>query len=382
MNPQIRTTIKCIIGQLNQQFFERETIIKACWAAILSRSHILLLGAPGTAKSAIISSICKRITGTSYFEWLLTRFSTPEELFGPVSLKGLENDEYRRITTNKLPEAHIAFLDEIWKGGSAILNSLLTAINERCFDNGKIRESIPLVSLCAASNELPEEKELDALYDRFILRFWVPYIQESSNWCSLIASAVPTKYDPATNMPKPDSGPTTITLSDLEKAQVNVMSVKFPEAVINTMRDIKMTLEREGVVASDRRWKQTVRVLQAWAWLDGRDEVTEQDLELLCEMLWKEPEQRPVLVSKILSVTNPLDLEATKFYDDCLSVFSQFSPDCASSTKEEVAAKLRSALEKIDNTLKIADPVKTKKMKEVRESIKSWYKQVIITLEL
>jgi len=365
--------IQSIIDEMNSQFYERETIIKACWAALLAKQHCLLLGPPGTGKSYLIDTMCKHIVGVEYFQWLLTRFSTPEELFGPISLKGLEKDEYRRITAKKLPEAHVAFCDEIYKANAAILNSMLTLINERAFDNGNQRTTTPLISLYGASNELPEEEELAALHDRFILKFWIPYISESQKWCSLIRGAV--KNGNGTNC-------TTITLDELVQAQAEVEAVKFPEKIINIMRDIKMTLERDGVVASDRRWKQTVRVLQAWAWLDSRDEVTEQDLELLCDMLWKEPEQRTTLVSKVLSVTNPLDLEATKFFDDCLSVFSQFSPDCPSALREEIAAKLRAALEKIDSTLKIADPAKVKKMKGVRESVKGWYKEVVSALEL
>jgi len=373
MNSQIKDNINSIINELNQEFFERNGIIKAAWAAILAKQHVLLLGLPGTAKSAITHSVCKRITGTSYFEWLLTRFSTPEELFGPISLKGLENDDYRRVVDKKLPEAHIAFVDEIFKGNAAILNSLLTIINERAFDNGRNRMNIPLISMFGASNELPEEEELAALYDRFILRYDVKYIQEAKNWCALIAGAV-NKDTAAKGI--------TISLEDLARAQEDVLTVKLPAVVVSTMREIKMSLEHEGIVASDRRWKQTVRVLQAWAWLDGRTEIENGDLELLCDMLWKEPEQRPTLVSKILSVTNPLDLEAIKFYDDCLEVFSQFSKDCASSIKEEVAAKLRAALEKIDSVLKIADPVKVKKMKETRESIKAWYRDVVAALDI
>lgn len=369
----MREKIRTIISELNGRFYEREVIIKSCWSAILSKSHLLMLGAPGTAKSAVISEICKHISGANYFEWLLTRFSTPEELFGPISLKGLEKDEYRRITTKKLPEAHLAFCDEIFKGGSAILNSLLTIINERAFDNGNQRIKIPLISIFGASNELPESGDLDALYDRFILRFWVPYIQEASNWCSLISSAVTNgKNDKCT----------TITLDELMLAQTDVENVKFPDKIVATMRDIKMTLEQDGIVASDRRWKQTVRVLQAWAWIDGRDEVTEQDLELLCDMLWKEPEQRTTLVSKILSVTNPLDLEALQLYDDAMSVFSKFNPNVQTTDKEETAAKLRQALKKIDDQLKIADPAKTRRMKETQTTIKGWYRKVIESMEI
>ena len=366
------TKIQTIINELNQEFYEREHIIKSCFAAILARQHVLLLGKPGTAKSAIIDSICKCITGVTYFQWLLTRFSTPEELFGPVSLKGLENDEYRRIITHKLPEAHIAFCDEIYKANAAILNSMLTLINERAFDNGNQRISTPLISLIGASNELAQEGELAALDDRFILRFWVGYIQEASHWCALLMGSAN----------KSNRTSTTITMDELVQAQAEVAKVTLPEKVVAIMREIKMSLEKEGVVASDRRWKQTISVLQAWAWLDGKSEIEEQDLELLCDMLWKEPEQRPILVSKVLSVTNPLNLEATKYYDDCLEVFSQFSKDCASTVKEEVAAKLRVALEQIDKTLKIADPLKTKKMKEVQTSIKGFYKEVLVHLDV
>lgn len=109
----VYTKIRTIISELEDMFYERNQIIKASWAAILSRSHILYLGVPGTAKSALADAICRRIEGIEYFQWLLTRFSTPEELFGPVSLKGLKNDEYRRIIDKKLPTAHFAFVDEV-----------------------------------------------------------------------------------------------------------------------------------------------------------------------------------------------------------------------------------------------------------------------------
>jgi len=369
----VRNKFQTIATELKAQFYERERIVDAALVAILSKQHMLQLGVPGTAKSMLTDALCQRIDDAQYFWRLLTRFSTPEELFGPVSVKGLENDDYRRIIDKMLPVSHIAFLDEIFKANAAILNSLLTIINERRYDNGKTSIQTPLVSIFGASNELPEEEELDALYDRFILRFDVKYIQDGSKWEALMAKAAVRTNGNGVG--------TKITLDELAQAQAEVAKVTFPDSVIKVMRDIKMTLEREGLVASDRRWTQTVRVLQAWAWLQGRDEVTDQDLELLCDMLWKEPAERTTLVSKILSVTNPLDLEAIKFYDDCKDVFSQFQPGNSSST-QETAAKLRKALESIDNTLKFADATKTKKMKEVRGAIAGWYKQVVESLDL
>src|SRR4051812_45272052 len=155
---------------LSNTFPERRNVIDGALCAILANEHVLLLGQPGTAKSALVRAIAQAFGGT-YFERLLTKFSTPEELFGPISLKALEQDRYARVVSNKLPEAQFAFVDEVFKANSAILNSLLTAMNERIFHNDGAPLAMPLVSLFGASNELPDGKELEALFDRFLLRF-------------------------------------------------------------------------------------------------------------------------------------------------------------------------------------------------------------------
>ena len=160
-----RERLAAIATELDQTFVERSEVVEGALAALLAGQHLLLIGPPGTAKSMLADRICQRIEGAGYFQWLLTKFTTPEEVFGAVSLKALERDEYRRVTTNKLPEAHIAFLDEIFKASSSILNALLTLLNERCFDNGSERLRTPLVTLFGAANELPEEDELQAVYD-------------------------------------------------------------------------------------------------------------------------------------------------------------------------------------------------------------------------
>lgn len=171
--------IKRIQSQLTQGLIEREQTIKLTLLAALAGEHILLIGPPGTGKSLVSRRLHLVFQDTPYFERLLTKFSVPEELFGPLSIQALEQDQYTRLTKGYLPQASIAFLDEIFKANSAILNALLTLLNEREFDNGILREKAPLISVIGASNELPEEANLSALYDRFLFRQYVEPVSKS-----------------------------------------------------------------------------------------------------------------------------------------------------------------------------------------------------------
>ena len=156
----VQTKFDQLRTELNQHFPERGSVIDGALMAVLAGEHVLLLGPPGTAKSALVRAIAQAFGGT-YFERLMTRFSTPEELFGPISLKALEQDQFVRNSQGKLPTAEFAFVDEVFKANSAILNSLLAVVNERVFHNdGAGPVPVPLVSLFGASNELPEGKEL------------------------------------------------------------------------------------------------------------------------------------------------------------------------------------------------------------------------------
>lgn len=291
--------------ELRKQFHERDDEIDSLLTALLAREHVLLLGKPGTAKSALARAVCEAIEGADYFRWLLTKFSTPEELFGPISFAGLEKDEYRRLTRGKMPEAHVAFLDEIFKANSAILNSMLTIINERELDNGTGTVKCPLETVVGASNELPdsESEGLDALYDRFLLRHWVDYIADHDCFKVLLLA----RQEPWIQG--------KLTFSDLRALQKRVYDVNFPEDMVDAVVQIRDTLAEDGIVASDRRWRRCMHLIRAYAVLQGHDQVEEDDLLILKHVLWREPDQRARVAARVGQVASPVTAEALEILD-------------------------------------------------------------------
>lgn len=180
--------IKALLKVLSQGVYEKEHIIAIALLSAIAGESIFLLGPPGTAKSLVARRLKLAFKAGVAFEYLMSRFSTPDEIFGPVSISLLKNeDRYERVVDGFLPTATIVFLDEIWKASPSIQNSLLTAINERIFQNGRSTINLPMKALIAASNELPAEDEgLEALWDRFLVRMVSNCIQNEATFYKMV----------------------------------------------------------------------------------------------------------------------------------------------------------------------------------------------------
>eukprot|EP00439_Symbiodinium_sp_Y106_P086869 s383_g36.t1 len=290
--PQVSTLaerISAAVADLEEGLIERSLEVRILLLAAFCAEHVLLLGPPGTAKSLLARRLT-RFVGTEavFFERLLTRFSVPEELFGPLSLKSLERDEYVRKTAKYLPEASVAFVDEIFKANSAILNTLLSVVNERVFDNGPERVAVPLQCLVAASNEAPESEELEALYDRLLFRLLVEPVSDA-RVPDLVA---------ATCLKPPDTAATktarsfAVGLEDAQHAQEFAGTVKVGPKVVEVLVDCRRFFAKlqPPVQLSDRRLGQSVRMMQVAAWTCGRSEVELCDCALLGHVFWSSPE--------------------------------------------------------------------------------------------
>jgi MoxR-like ATPase len=287
----LKKRIQELLRHLSVGMHEREEIVAVSFLGALSGQNTFLYGPPGTAKSLISRRIACGFEDPSYFECLMNRFSTPEEVFGPVSIKELKEDRYVRKTEGYLPKAEFAFLDEIWKSSPAILNTLLTLINERHFRNGDQIEEVPLKALIAASNETPDVNQgLDALYDRFIVRLMVPPIAQSDHFNNLLDS-------PPTEARVTVPQGLVVKQAEWESWRKEIQSsVRLSSETLTIIHLIRSALHAQHetlkVYVSDRRWQRTAMLMKAAAFFNDRKETNHSDALLLQHCLWTTIENR------------------------------------------------------------------------------------------
>ena len=319
--------IEKLLDVLGSGLYEKETAVKLGLLTALAGESMFMLGAPGCAKSMITRRIKEAFKadnkdGVKYFETLLNQFTTPEEVFGNISLKALngelpdengnKKEEYRRLTEGMLPEADIAFLDEIWKASPAILNTLLTIVNERKFHNGSKVMNVPLKALFAASNELPAKgKGLEALYDRFIFRLPVDFIKNEDDFFEMIDQPAHEEFKlndedkklliSNTELKEWSKEIDKVTLSEVSKQVIS--AIRKEMTLLNDAMSDEDKKNGELFEVGDRRWKKIAHILKTSAFLNDRNEVDLMDCSLIENCIWgteKQQKKAKEIVEKCL----------------------------------------------------------------------------------
>ena len=274
--------IKNIIKKLSRDLIEREEVIRFSLLALMSGESIFLLGPPGVGKSLVARKINQCIKGSKNFEYLMNKFSTPDEIFGPISLAKLDEDKYERKIDGYLPDCEIGFLDEIWKASPAIQNTLLTIINEKIYRNGTETINVPLMLLIAASNELPEEGSgLEALFDRFTIRMYVDKIKSDRNFKQFLANS--SKED------EEITDEEKLTIEEILETQREAKTINVDEYTQHCLMFIRNRLrssDKEVLDISDRRWKKLLNIMKVSALCNGRKRILYQDL-IVCKNVLK-----------------------------------------------------------------------------------------------
>lgn len=328
--------------EMNQLFVERDELVKIMLLAVTTGTNLLMLGPPGTAKSNITQELCSRIENANYFQWMLNKTSDPSEILGPFSVREMENDRFMRVTGGKLPEAHIAFMDECYKSNAPTLNALLTIMNEHIFYNDGKAVDVPLISMFGASNEPPEDESLMALHDRFIFRINLQYVKDAANKKRMHNNYLDKRAGLLGLTAK-----TTITLDEIYALQQATYNVKVSKDIVNKFIRLVNDLDKQAIHVSDRRANECFKVMQGAALLRGSNAVGLDDFMPLVYVLWEKEEHIPIIASTIGKMVNPYDDKFKELQGNFMEVKTDIDNITDSSQKAKKSIESKGTIEKI-----------------------------------
>lgn len=291
---------------LNTRLVERAEFVRILTLGVVGRLNVFALGEPGVAKTAGVTLFKEHVADfpqDGYFWRLLTPFSEPNELFGPPDIEAMDRGIWRHQTENTMVPARLVLLDEIFKANSAILNSLLTYLNEGIFHND-VPIEVNKWSVIGLSNETPKGAELNAMYDRLELRMIVKRISSSSGFVQMLRQQHAGPVTP------------TLTVADIEQAHAEVAQVTVPDDVFDAMLTLRQELARDGVEPTDRRFAKSLQIIRAATWLRGGQVSEVDDMRDLRHSLWDTQDERGTVDSHVLRLASPLDAEAMKLRDN------------------------------------------------------------------
>lgn len=377
----LSTQVCQIAMELRESFPQRDDAINAMLLGVLSKQHVFVLGPPGTAKSLLAREVFSRFEGSSYFEVLLSKSRPDAAILGPYDLRLLRDEsKFVRKDAGYLTSVDFAFLDELGKMSPTSGHDILAALNERIkheVSNGRAAQPIPLRTVISASNELPaaESEDAAALWDRLLFRVEVDYLSSPADFQQMLLSGPPTSR-------------TTIPFDAFALIDAEIADVEVGQETLDGLFTLRSTLRNDGVIVSDRRWRDSLGAIKANAWLEGRTKTTVDDLAPLRHILWEDVETRRNIERKVFSAISPVHEEISNIEDLVAEIKAQVDAAqgialdaLASLGIKEVMPKVNAAEKKAKQLIdKASTPAHTDRINGLLASlqgVRDWFSKTL-----